>query len=200
MWPEDLRADLRQGIKARNAGDLEMSVRYLSRSPLHRLLAPSAHLITLVGRALQTAHNTTLEPHSFLKVSGIASLLSSVHEAAHHTQAAYDVLVQTMQPRDAPLTTPERLRVVAVAMKLAELAEEMKLQEKEEEWLVRAVEEVVRVLKLAPDSGNAESNIEPEQRSLLLVELELPLWVRSTDLGAPLEALGAFYARIGKSE
>ena len=31
MWPQDVRKDLRAGIKARNQGDLTLSERYLTR-------------------------------------------------------------------------------------------------------------------------------------------------------------------------
>jgi hypothetical protein len=47
---------------------------------------------------------------------------------------------------------------------------------------------------------HAESDTNAKARSSALDELELPTWMSKADLGAPLEALGALYAKKGKIE
>jgi len=57
---------------------------------------------------------------------------------------------------------------------------------------------VEEVLRLAKDIGSSGPGRSSEENHLVLSDLELPKWVSVTDIGAPLETLGAFYARTGK--
>ena len=68
-------------------------------------------------------------------------------------------------------------------------------EEEEERWLTWSVEEV---LKLVKDVGSVNPGGNTEENYLILADLELPKWVSVTDIGAPLETLGAFYARTGR--
>jgi hypothetical protein len=87
----------------------------------------------------------------------------------------------------------ERMRIVAVAYKLGEMAGMYQQPlEEEERWLSVAVEELLLFMK----EGGSDS----VQKVALAAELDLPGWVSKTDIGAPLEALGAFYARNGNVE
>ena len=74
----------------------------------------------------------------------------------------------------------------------------------EEKWLVWGVEEILRIVQdsqTKSDVGVSEKiNGSSDESRMVLAELELPGWVTTTDLGAPLEALGAFYARSGNLE
>jgi hypothetical protein len=121
---------------------------------------------------------------------------------------------------DLPPPTPrERMRAVALAAKLGAMAEDYALPAVQEEaHLVFAVEEMLRVVKDLPSTSPTASPLEAlarlvsprveegvkdakvDEGSVVLVELELPGWVSTTDVGAPLEALGAFYARVGRVE
>jgi len=67
----------------------------------------------------------------------------------------------------------------------------------EEKWLVWGVEEILRIVQ---DSQTKSDVGMLDESRMVLAELELPGWVTTTDLGAPLEALGAFYARSGNLE
>ena len=76
------------------------------------------------------------------------------------------------------------------------MADTYQLGEAEEEkWLTWSVEEV---LKLAKAIGSSKPGSDSEENQLVLSDLELPKWASMTDIGAPLESLGAFYARTGK--
>jgi hypothetical protein len=121
---------------------------------------------------------------------------------------------------DLPRPTPrERMRAVALAAKLGAMAEEYALPAVQEEaHLVFAVEEMLRVVKALPSTSPTASPLEAlarlvsprveegakdakeDEGSVVLAELELPGWVSTTDVGAPLEALSAFYARVGRVE
>ncbi|KIK74463.1 hypothetical protein PAXRUDRAFT_835970 [Paxillus rubicundulus Ve08.2h10] len=200
LWPKELRADLRAGIKARNQGDLSLSERYLAR-------------------AYQTALSLSplvLSPDPYLKLSGIAAVLAEVapeRRAKGVLQSVWDRGGTSKSPTSQPdgnetsltadssqpswasysLTNEECLRRVAVACKLAELCS--KKSEEEEKWLVLGVEEVLRL-------AGAQTKVKPNAASqpMVLAELELPPWMRKVHLGAPLAALGALYARKGNAE
>jgi hypothetical protein len=98
-----------------------------------------------------------------------------------------------------------RLRAVALASKLGEMAEVFGLgDEVEEKWLSWAVEEVLRVV-----ASSSSPNLSPPLPTPIprdaqtpgpLADLDLPQWIQKTDVGAPMEALGAFYAKTGRFE
>ena len=71
----------------------------------------------------------------------------------------------------------------------------------EERWLTYAVEELLRLIR--DETARGRIVVEGEERrdeTMMLAELEMPPWVTKTDVGAPLEALGRFYAREGNVE
>ncbi|KAI0370552.1 hypothetical protein BV20DRAFT_281681 [Pilatotrama ljubarskyi] len=190
MWPPEVRSDLRAGVKAKHQGDHDLSARYLQR-------------------AWDTAQTLPLsafssEPH--LKLSGIAVALAESLEATNRPQEAYDIYkTALMQLRAAKgLSGRERMRAVAIAHKLGEMAEIYQQgPEETEQWLTFAVEEALRVVKdeASGGKGKTESVEEPEgEVGAMLAELDLPWWVRKIDIAAPLEALGRFYAQEGKND
>ena len=135
----------------------------------------------------------------FLKLSGIAITLSEVLEEDGQPKKAYETYVTALEHLKqhwTALTGEERLRAVSMGQKLGEMAETYQLgDEEEEQWLTWSVEEVS---KLAKDNGSPRIDGKSEDNHVVLSDLELPKWVSVTDVGAPLEALGAFYARTGK--
>lgn len=165
-----------------------------------------------IHRALETALTLPLDqlsPDPHLKLSGIAIALAGVLEAANKPEEAYDAYVAALDRlRATPdLSGRDRMRAVSIAYRLGEMAETYQQPEAEEEkWLVYAVEEMLRILRdeqaasrkaggQVPDTG-----AETETERVILDELELPAWVQQTDVVAPLQALGAFYSRVGKHE
>lgn len=159
-------------------------------------------------RAYDTALALPLEslsPAPYLKISGIAATLGDVLESNNRPKAAYDVYAAALahlQVHSAELSGEERLRGVALAHKLGEMAYTYQVGEEEEErWLSWAVEEMVRVTKSLGEAAGA-GNVGPdgEEPKVILAELEMPRWMSVADVGAPIEALGAFYARMGNIE
>ena len=146
------------------------------------------------------------EPH--LKLSGIAITLAEVLEASQNPNEAYETYSTALaQLRAAQthnsLSGRERMRAVALAHKLGEMAEVYQHgPEEAEHFLTFAVEEALRVVKdEGPNSGKGkERETEEGEVGTMLAELELPWWVRKVDVAAPLEALGRFYAQEGKPE
>lgn len=185
--------------------------------------------LTLDFSAFQTAlslPHQTFAPDPYLKISGIASLLSEVasdRRARGALQTAWELgggpsnqstpsqdREETASPagvEGAPgwssytLSDEERLRRVALAYKLGQLSSEQDVDE-EEKWLIWAVEEVLRLSQLG--KRNADSDTKTKSHGYLgssvLDELELPTWMSKADVGAPLEALGTLYAKKGKIE
>ncbi|KAG2156753.1 uncharacterized protein EDB93DRAFT_1125407 [Suillus bovinus] len=203
LWPEQVRGDLRAGIKARNQGDLSLSERYITR-------------------AFQTALSLpyqTFAPDPYLKLSGIASLLSEVASERRSREALQIVWELGAGPSEQHSSLPdaektpndavegapgwssytlrkeERLRRVALAYKLGQLASERNMDE-EEKWLIWAVEEVLKLSGLGITNADSDTNT----KASALEDLELPTWMSKTDLGAPLEALGTLYAKKGRIE
>lgn len=182
LWPPEVRGDLRTAIRAKHDGDLELSEQHFLR-------------------AWQTARTLPLEAFGedpFLKLTGIPIALSDVLETEEKTEAAYNVLSEAYASLQAPaargtLSGSERIRAVALAHKLGELAETLQISlEEQERWLEDAVTVLLKTI-MPERKENEEREEHPS-----LAQLQLPLWVRKDDVGAPLEALGAFYARTGK--
>jgi len=134
-----------------------------------------------------------------LKLSGIAITLCEVLEQDNKSKEAYEryiVALEHLRNNWSALTYEEKLRAISIGQKLGEMADTYQLGEAEEErWLTWSVEEV---LKLAKAIGSSKSGSNNEENHLVLSDLEIPKWASVTDIGAPLESLGAFYARAGK--
>jgi len=134
-----------------------------------------------------------------LKLSGIAITLCEVLEQDNRSKEAYGwytTALEHLRKNWSVLTNEEKLRAISIGQKLGEMADTYQLGEAEEErWLTWSVEEV---LKLAKAIGSSKPRSNNEEDHLVLSDLELPKWASVTDVGAPLESLGAFYARTGK--
>ena len=134
-----------------------------------------------------------------MKLSGIAITLCEVLEQDNRSKEAYGwytAALEHLRKNWSALTNEEKLRAISIGQKLGEMADTYQLGEAEEErWLTWSVEEV---LKLAKDIGSSKAGSNNEENHLVLSDLELPKWASVTDIGAPLESLGAFYARTGK--
>ncbi len=134
-----------------------------------------------------------------MKLSGIAITLCEVLEQDNKSKEAYEryiVALEHLRNNWSALTYEEKLRAISIGQKLGEMADTYQVGEAEEErWLTWSVEEV---LKLAKAIGSSKSGSNNEENHLVLSDLEIPKWASVTDIGAPLESLGAFYARTGK--
>ncbi|KAG6865258.1 hypothetical protein C0991_004074 [Blastosporella zonata] len=198
LWPTELRIDLRGGLKARDKGDLALSERFLQR-------------------AWDTSKTLPIEvfkeePH--LKTSGIAVLFASVLEENGKPEKAYDTYLESLTKlqqagAEGELSGPEKLRAIAISYKLGEMAAEMQRSEEEERHLVWAVEAILKsIFRLgeqadhepAPDHVPEIVSSLPRDPSTrrMISELSLPEWATKTDVAAPLEALGAYYAQAGR--
>ncbi|KAH6918040.1 hypothetical protein BKA70DRAFT_1554198 [Coprinopsis sp. MPI-PUGE-AT-0042] len=225
IWPEELRWDLRHGLRENAKGDKAQAELYL-------------------GQAWDRARAMDIEKlgnDAYLKTTGIAIALAGIYESDGKLSDAYRVLIEALQhlqrgppsPSGAtkkqrvdmePATTmedivskvafgslrsnlsqAERMRAVAISYKLSELAEELGVpKDEEEKWLVYTVETVLK--HVMQRSGVAEVVVQEkdpktgqivEESADVFEQLELPRWVLKHDLAAPFEALGAFYARSG---
>jgi hypothetical protein len=164
------------------------------------------------ARAWETAQTLpieTLAASPYLKLSGIGIAFAGVLEENDHPQLAYDVYVNVLKQLQKQRSTPaataaaaeERMRIVAVAYKLGEMAEMYQQPpEEEEKWLSLAVEELLRLAKESPRKNPDTSSSSSQGLIIAGNELELPDWVSKLDFAAPIEALGAFYARSGNVE
>ena len=152
----------------------------------------------------------------------VAIALAEVLEAANRPSAAYETYsaalaqlraastaAQGSGAGTAGLSPRERMRAVALAHQLGEMAEKYgRAPEEAEHFLTFAVEEVLRVLKDEAAAGGVqvsgkgkEKDVDGEgETGTMLAELELPWWASKVDVAAPLEALGRFYAREDKPQ
>ncbi|EKM77321.1 hypothetical protein AGABI1DRAFT_115251 [Agaricus bisporus var. burnettii JB137-S8] len=188
MWPQEVRGDLREALKAKYKPDYSMCAAYFQR-------------------AWETAKSIPLEsfksqPH--LKTSGIAICLGEVLEADNKQSEAYDVYVDALKRiQDAgikDLSGPEKMRAVSLAYKLGELCDVLeKPKEEQEKWLTFGVETLIQnVLKVIPATNGQGTPQEEADSHNIITELGLPDWVSTVDVAAPFEALGTFYSKAGK--
>ncbi|KAI0087377.1 hypothetical protein BDY19DRAFT_955422 [Irpex rosettiformis] len=176
MWPQEVRKDLRAGLKARNQGDLQLSERYLTR-------------------ALDTASKLPLEqlsPDPHLKVSGIAIVLASVLEDQHKLKRAYDTYVAAFERLKSAtgLTGSDKARAGAIAYKLGQLAESRDMQKEERSWYEAACKELLGAAGVPEKRGEGDKPVD-------LTELSLPTWVGKFQIVEPLRALANCYTRDG---
>ncbi|THU86559.1 hypothetical protein K435DRAFT_782822 [Dendrothele bispora CBS 962.96] len=187
MWPPEIRGDLRDAIGAKLKGELELSERHFHRA----------------WNVIQTLPVSSLGDQPYLKLTGIAVAFADVLELSGKPARAYEVCVDAllaMQKEDAKdrLTGPEKLRAVSIGSKLGQLAEELdRPLDEQEKWLVWTVEEMLKLVK-AEGKGSSKAALADEQVNLPL--LVVPSWISKADMGSPLEALGAFYARTGRTD
>lgn len=191
-------------------------------------LAPEPHLklsgITIILAEVLEAANKPREAYEVLidALQGIRD--ASVQPTTANSSSANPSnpsLPNEPGPLPMPKPTPrERMRAVAIASKLGEMAETFQQPAAEEERLLRfAVEEMLRVVRSIQPSKDTSSPLsvltrlvvgepnttdsaktEQDDAKIVLTDLKLPGWVTVTDVGAPIEALGAFYARVGQIE
>lgn len=198
VWPKELREPLRAALKAKNRGNLARSAKKFRE-------------------ALDIAR--TLEPRVLgadpvLKISGIAIALADVLEQDNKFQDAALVYLDALDEvlgrgayaaaAAAPRTALERMRAIGLAQKIGDLAEHngavvpafddgvgRKTNDPAEGYLSWSVDELLRLLRSERAQG---------EEPALLSELHLPPWVAKQDIGASVEALGAFYAARGVAE
>ncbi|GLB42037.1 putative tpr domain-containing protein [Lyophyllum shimeji] len=195
MWPPEVRTDLRGALKARTKGDLELSERFLRRAYETSKMLP----------------RESFKEEPYLKISGIAILLATVLEASGKNIQAYDVYLDALKllqdaDKEGKLSGREKLRAVSISYKLAEMAAAMSMPEDEEKHLVWAVEAILKnVMRLGEklerpeQAAKIESALPPDSDTgVMITELALPKWATKTDVAAPLEALGTFYAKAGR--
>lgn len=158
-------------------------------------------------RALQVAQTLPLDAwgkEPYLRITGISIALAEAQEEKELPAQAYETYkgaLEMLEKAEARLSGEERLRGVALALKLGELAETYSQPEAEEErWLTLGVN---WVLKIASSQG--QSQVQAKEKaagapSVDVADLNLPGWITVSDVSAPLHALGAFYSRTGKLE
>lgn len=166
----------------------------------------------MVARAWEAAQQLPIEvfktqPH--LKITGIAICLADVLENNNQPERAYDLYTEALLPvqeadSKGRLTGPEKMRAVALAYKLGEMAHDFhRPPDEEEKWLVEAVEMVLKIISHpSPNANDGQAHMEVGDRDseVINAELELPPWATRTDLAAPFEALGTVYAQAEKVE
>lgn len=193
VWPKELREPLRAAVKAQRNGKWKRSEKNFRH-------------------ALETARMLGAEKlgkDPLLKTTGIAIALSAVLEEQGAWQEAIQVYLdaleevrQTQQGASEPKRTPQEwMRAVALAQKIGDIAQKPGVhapsmahgpktitEEPCESYLAWSVEEMMRLVR------------GPSKEPVHLEDLPLPPWVDRQDLGASVEALGAFYASRGMAE
>ncbi|KAJ6627858.1 hypothetical protein B0H10DRAFT_1992287 [Mycena sp. CBHHK59/15] len=185
LYPIEVRDDLKRGIAAKNKGDPELSAYYKRKAWETAISLP--------------VENFKTEP--YLRITGIAVDLAGEFEEQGRPQEAFklyaDVFNFLRNASPETLSGRERLRGVSLAVKLGQLSRTCAIRVEEEgdllEW---AVEEVLRLLVDSQASTSAGDAFQ----GLDLVKVKFPEWLKKTDVSVPLQELGDFYGRTGKSE
>lgn len=193
VWPKELREPLRAAVKAQRNGKWKRSEKNFR------------HALETAG----TIGPEKLGKDPLLKTTGIAIALSAVLEEQGAWQEAIQVYLnaleevrQTQQGASGTKRTPqEQMRGVALAQKIGDIAQKPGVhaptmangpktitEEPCEGYLAWSVEEMMRLVR------------GPSKEPVHLDDLPLPPWVDRQDLGASVEALGAFYANRGMAE
>ncbi|CAA7266844.1 unnamed protein product [Cyclocybe aegerita] len=205
LWPPEVRKDLRSGLLARRKGEFDVASQYLRRAWTKAIAIP----LDAFG------------DQPLIKLTGIGIALASVLEEGQKKDEAYQAYEDTLRrlrfaypdpsSSDHPdidlealevLNAAERMRAVALAYKLGELAHALQKHEKEEKWLTFSVEATLKNMLVTPPlSGKVGNSQGPDDTTahakVQFQDLGLPPWAMVHDLAAPFEALGSFYARHG---
>lgn len=91
------------------------------------------------------------------------------------------------------LSTVEQKKAVGIAQKLGDVTSAMKKDDEAEQWYVWSVEHLLK----SSSKPKSEYGDNPD---LIFDEEHMPAWLTSTDIGAAMEALGAFYSSRNKPE
>ncbi|KAL4400218.1 hypothetical protein ACI68E_003134 [Malassezia pachydermatis] len=197
VWPKELREPLRAALKARLRGKWERSAKNF------RIALDKA----------RTLDDSRLGGNRLWKTTGIAIALADVLEEGEQWQEAamvyLDAFDEIQQRGDYATSVPvertpqETMRAVQLAQKIGELAQrdnvavpplyasdddQSQTNEPAEGYLTWSVEEMLRLAQ-APRQSDP----------IVLSDLPLPPWVSEQELGASVEALGAFYASHHKA-
>ncbi|KAF9513802.1 hypothetical protein BS47DRAFT_1393009 [Hydnum rufescens UP504] len=199
-WPQEMRSDIRDAIKARHRKDYRTSARYFQRAldTSRRYEDPTQQL----GAAY------------LLKISGLAIALGSVLEQIPDLGAASQVYKTALDelPRSAPefqeyssqpthasvASDPNEIegklwmRAIQIGVRLAEIANRQGDEKREGEYLQRAAHKVRHLLnpKFWPNEGIENNN-------KLYSGLELPRWADKVEMAGVYERLGEYYNRKG---
>ncbi|PWN43148.1 hypothetical protein IE81DRAFT_322661 [Ceraceosorus guamensis] len=206
-WPKEIRGTLRSAVKLHRQGEARRAeIAYRSALAL---------ALKMEGGELGKDAN--------LKISGISIALGSLLEEHEQLVAAYDVyndaLARLRDESTGANSGPERMRAVAIAQRLGDLASTTEVsahlaqqphlgvtqpsdaQDAAEAHLVWSVEELLRLS--VPDDvrkGVLQATSDEASAGVTLSELQLPAWVQPSELGASLEALATLYANRGRAE
>ncbi|KAF9484755.1 hypothetical protein BDN70DRAFT_871998 [Pholiota conissans] len=210
LWPNEVRQDLRSGLRAKRKGDWDIAIQYLARA----------------WDTARTIPRETFGDQTLLKISGIGITLAGALEEHGQIEKAYaiyqDVLwylrtaylgpnVAHLKNADLGtetikvLTSAEKMRAIALAYKLGGLAHELdKPAEEEERWLVWSVEALLLTVLDATPTGKMEAvNTRDAQNAphvkVIIENLGLPDWCEGYNIAAPFEALASFYSRHGNA-
>ncbi|GAA5816259.1 hypothetical protein MFLAVUS_009785 [Mucor flavus] len=91
------------------------------------------------------------------------------------------------------LSNIEQKKAVGIAQKLGDITAAMKNDEEAEKWYVWSVEHLLK------SSSKAKSQY-GDSDDVVFNKEHMPAWLTNTDIGASLEALGAFYSSRKKPE
>ncbi|KAE8228300.1 hypothetical protein CF326_g6774 [Tilletia indica] len=219
-WPRELRDDLRNALLARDRGDTKRAsdhfkkVLLAARGMVGLPSSPLGSNPTLKTSGIAIAYAAMLERDGALDEAYkvYAEALDEVllrgnfapEDSSTSTSKAAAERAQGSRQYEKVRSPEERMRAVAIAQRLGDLALRPEVRDQlvnagqwnsdpAEEHLKWSVEELLRLVNLVDTKTKTRLTADKED-AVLLSDLSLPPWVSTTDLGASLEALGAFYA------
>ncbi|TIC03062.1 hypothetical protein E3Q17_01052 [Wallemia mellicola] len=184
-WPEDIRNDVRLGIKFKHVGDFDKSI---------------AAFTTAIekGRNLSDESYKQMGVSKTIALTGLQISLSNVYELANTPQNALAVLqdaLSSLLALESP-SSSEQHRSIALSQKMGDLCLRFGQQDAAEKYYEWGIEQMLKIgLKM---DKNSEIKRATDGEVILVHELELPNWVSKSDLGASLERLAGLFAERGR--
>ncbi|KAG1173691.1 hypothetical protein G6F70_002583 [Rhizopus microsporus] len=191
-YPATIRQSLRKALYYQQDKDLNLALKYfdealtqaLESPELEKNGAPLTGIMIQLG-TLQERMGKLADARRTLTLA-LRHLLGLENDASKKlpSEAVFEVDLNS-------LPSIEQRKAVGIAQKLGDITSAMKMDQEAEKWYTWSVEHLLTV------SSKPVSEYDDTNQVIFDAE-HMPSWLTKTDIGAALEALGAFYASRNK--
>ncbi|KAI7877896.1 uncharacterized protein EV154DRAFT_568983 [Mucor mucedo] len=187
-FPVPIRQALRKALYYEQNKDAMLALKYFNEALTLALASPELEKngAPLTGIMIQLG---ALQE----RLGRLPEARNTLTLAIRHLLGLEQSLAEVTSVDLSQLSPAEQKKAVGIAQKLGDITCAMKKDEEAEKWYVWSVEHLLK------SSSKAKSEY-GDNSDLIFDEEHMPSWLTSTDIGAAMEALGAFYSSRNKPD